>query len=115
MQLQKLSFADMMAKYVENPALPTFTGSNSINLVENYAISTIKKTNNMTCEPSYTSYTNVVDTPSKSTNWLKFIILGIIVGGVALLIYRNRERIRKWYAEHFEKHNKEEKTVLNGK
>ncbi|WP_394991480.1 hypothetical protein [Emticicia sp.] len=113
MQLQKLSFADMMAKYVENPALPTFTGSNSINLVENYAISTIKKTNIMTCEPSYTSYTNVVDTPSKSTNWLKFIIWLIIFGVFGWFIYHYRESIRKWYVEHYKNYKEEDRLNLN--
>lgn len=102
MELQQLSFADIMAKYVENPVLTTFTGSNSITLVENSDLPVFKKTCIMTCEPNYNTYTNVANTSSKSTNWLKIIILLIIILGGGLLIYYYREPIRKWYAKHFE-------------
>ena len=113
MQIQQLSFADMMAKYVENPALPTFTRSNIINLVENSALPAIKKSSIMTHEPSYTSYTNVVDKASKSTNWLKITIWLIIFGGITLIVYRNKEKIIKWYAEHFEEQKEDNLNINN--
>lgn len=86
MQIQQLSFADMMAKYVEKtPSLPA-----------------VMKSEVSAHEPSYNSYSEVSDTQTSGKKWL-LVILGMALLGVcAWVIYTQKEKIKKWYIENFE-------------
>lgn len=97
MQIQQLSFADMMAKYVEKtPYLPA-----------------VMKSEVLAYEPSYTSYSEVSDTQTSGRKWL-FVILGMILLGVcAWVVYTQKEKIKKWYIENFENQYEEEDLTLD--
>lgn len=97
MQIQQLSFADMMAKYVEKtPSLPA-----------------VMKSEVLTYEPSYTSYSEVSDTQTNGKKWL-LVILGMVLLGVcAWYIYTKKEKIMKWYIENFENQHEEADLTLN--
>lgn len=113
MQIQQLSFADMMAKYVEKPTLPILTKSNVSIMGESFTPSVTKKTSISAYEPSYTSYSNITNATTKSINWIKLIIGVIVFLGGGLLIYYYRKHIKKWYAKNFEKQNTEDDLTLN--
>lgn len=91
MELQQLSFADIMAKYVETPSLPV-----------------ISKTGALTYEPSYISYSEVSDTQSSGKKWWLFVIIMIVLGLCAWAIYTQKENIKKWYIENFENQDEQD-------
>lgn len=86
MQIQQLSFADMMAKYVEKtPSLPA-----------------VMKSEVSAYEPSYTSDSEVSDTQTSEKKWLLVILGMALIGVCAWVIYTQKEKIKKWYIENFE-------------
>lgn len=97
MQIQQLSFADMMAKYVEKtPSLPA-----------------VMKSEVLISEPSYTSYSEVSDTKTSEKKWL-LVILGIALLGIcAWVVYTQKEKIKKWYVENFELQYEEDDLTLS--
>lgn len=97
MQIQQLSFADMMAKYVEKtPSLPA-----------------VMKSEVLTYEPSYTSYSEVSYTQTSGKKWLLVILGMVLLGAFAWFVYTQKEKIKNWYVENFENQYEEDHLTLN--